>query len=216
MSRATKAYDRLSFDGIFLVRIAQWITERRRSTSRNKLSELIPERDYAKLNQQDEELRLWVPEPVKLGLEKVSEQASLSLTAYLTEFFAAYLYGHYELLRMRGMDLGLYAPEEKPKLQGEVTRSQSCYSDLSDEPEINLGKNIFPLKILVPAKLKTALIKHATKSGLTLGEFVRAIISAHLFGQTYAPRPKGRPKADEARANKWEAEVPAAGDIPWT
>ena len=198
------------------MRIAQWIAERRRSTSRNKLSDLIPERDYTNLNQQDEELRIWVPEPVKLGLEKVSEQASLSLTAYLTEFFAAYLYGHYELLRMREMQLGLYAPEAKPELQSEVTRSQSCYSDLSDEPEINLGKSIFPLKILVPAKLKSALSKHATNSGLTLGEFVRAIISAHLFGQTYAPRRKARPKADEARANKWEAETPTSGDIPWT
>jgi hypothetical protein len=197
------------------VRIAQWIAEKRRSTSRKQLSELIPARDYTMLNQQDAELRLWVPEPVKLGLEKAGEQASLSLTAYLTEFFATYLYGHYELLRMREAQLGLYAPEAKPELQGEVTRSQSCYSDLSDESEINLGKNIFPLKIFVPAKLKTDLSKHAAKSGLTLSEFARKIISVHLFGQNYAPYRKGRPKADHVQANKWEAEMLRVGDIPF-
>lgn len=193
------------------MKIAQWIAERRRSTSRSKLSELIPARDYTELNQQDEELRLWVSEPVKLGLDSVREQVSLSLTVYLTEFFATYLYGRYELLRMREMHLGLYAPE--PPL--DVTKGLNCYGDLPDEAEINLGKNIFPLKIFVPAKLKTALTEHAAKSGLTLGEFARAVISAHLFGQTYAPHRKGRPKADEARANKWEAEMLPAEDIPF-
>jgi hypothetical protein len=196
------------------MRIAQWIAAKRRPQPRSDLSELIPARNYVGLNEQDEELRLWVPEPVKRGLEEVSERASLSLTTYLIEFFATYLYGYHEVLRMREMHLGLYAPEVKIVLHEGVTRSQCCHSDLVDEPTPHLGKSIFPLKVFLPSELKIGLAKHATKAGLTLGEFSRAVISAHLFGQTYAPRSKASLK-DEAQANKWEAEVQPTGDIPF-
>jgi hypothetical protein len=188
------------------MRIAQWIAEKRRPVSVSQLSELVPERNYTGLNIQDQELRLWVSEPVKRGLEEVSKRANLSMTAYLIEFFAIYLYGYHEVLRMREMNTGLYEPR----------RMQLNEEGLGDELEPNLGKNIFPLKSFVPLKLKSDLSKLAAKDDLTLGEFARALIIAHLFGQTYAPRRKASSKNNfEARANKWEAESLPAGDIPW-
>jgi hypothetical protein len=178
------------------MRIAQWIADKRRLASPKPLSILIPERDYTGLNEQDDELRLWVPEPVKLGLDEVCEKAGLSLTAYLIEFFAIYLYGHHEVLRMRETQSGLYA----------ITRK--CESGPSDEPEPTMGKSIFPIKVFVPAKLKSGLSSSAAKVDLTLGEFARALIGAHLFGQTYAPRRKSAEKSGlVARANKWESTV---------
>jgi hypothetical protein len=198
------------------MRIAQWIASKRHAVIPRPLSALIPVRDYTGLNEQNDELRLWVSEPVKRGLEEVIGQTGLSMTAYLTEFFATYLYGYHELLRMREMHLGLYAPVIQATREEGVTRSQSCDSDLSDESEINLGKNIFPLKIFVPTKLKADLTKRATKAGLTLGEFARALISTHLFGQVYAPRRKAGTKGGyEARANQWESEALPTGDIPF-
>lgn len=198
------------------MRIAQWIAARRHTTAPAQLSALIPEREYMGLNIQTDELRLWVPDPVKRGLEEVSVHAGLSMTAYLTEYFATYLYGHHEVLRMRELHLGLYAPVAKPGLKERGTRSQSCESDLSDEIEISLGKNIFALKIFIPTKLKADLMKRAAKAGLTLGEFTRAIVSAHLFGQTYAPRRKvGTKDGYEERANKWETEALSPEDIPF-
>ena len=188
------------------MRISQWIAEKRRPVSVSPLSELIPERNYTGLNIQDEELRLWVSEPVKRGLEEVSKRASLSMTAYLIELFAIYLYGYHEVLRMREMNTGLYEPR----------RMQLNEVGLGDELEPNLGKNIFPLKIFVPMKLKLNLSKLAATDDLTLGEFARALISAHLFGQTYTPRRKGSANDGyEALANKWETEALPSGDIPF-
>lgn len=189
------------------MRIAQWIAERRRTTPYSKLSELIPARDYTGLNEQDEELRLWVPEPVKRGLEEVSERAGLSMTAYLIELFAIYLYGYHEVLRMREMSIGLYQPK----------RMQLNEEGAIDESEPNLGKSIFPLKIFMSLKLKSDLSKSAAKADLTLGEFARFLICAHLFGQKYGtPRKRMGTSGVVARANKWECESRVqAEDIPY-
>ena len=178
------------------MRIAQWIAEKRRPVSVSPLSELIPERDYTGLNIQDEELRLWVSEPVKRGLEEISKRANRSMTAYLIEFFAIYLYGYHEVLRMREMNTGLYEPK----------RMQMNEEGPDDELEPNLGKNIFPLKIFVPLKLKSDLSKLAVRDDLTLGEFARTLISTHLFGQAYASRRKSTAKIGVVvRANNWES-----------
>jgi hypothetical protein len=189
------------------MRIAQWIAEKRRPVLRSHLSELIPERKYTGLNVQDEQLRLWVSEPVKLGLEEVSGRAKLSMTVYLIEFFAIYLYGYYEVLRMREMNIGLYEPKYM----------QLNEEGPDDEAEPNLGKSIFPLKIFVPATLKSDLSKFAAKADLTLGEFARSLIGAHLFGQVYGPRRKSTAKSGVvARANKWESESGTNGEeIPY-
>ena len=187
------------------MRIAEWIAEKRRSVAVTPLSACIPKRNYAGLNEQDEQLRLWVPDPVKRGLEEVSARANLSLTAYLIEFFATHLYGYHEVSRMREMKTGLYEPvQPKVKILAKgVTHSQFCEEEDYEEPD--LGKNIFPLKLFVPAKLKADLSSLAVKAGITLGEYSRALISAHLFGQTYAPRPKAAKRhAHETRADKWE------------
>ena len=141
-----------------------------------RLSELIPARDYSNLNKQDCQLRVWLPDPAKRALEEVCEINETSMTVYLTEYFATYLFGSHELLRMRSRGVGLYEP--KP-----VTRYNLESAGVPAEP--NLGKNIFALKIWVPEKIKGGLRSLAERAGVTLGEFTRALICAHLFGHEY-------------------------------
>ncbi|PIQ12257.1 MAG: hypothetical protein CO125_06140 [Hydrogenophilales bacterium CG_4_9_14_3_um_filter_59_35] len=144
--------------------------------SGDRLSELIPTRDYSNLNRQDCQLRVWLPDPVKRSLEEICEINETSMTAYLTEYFATYLFGHHELLRMRAKGIGLY--ELKP-----LTRYNMESVAVPTEPD--LGKNIFALKIWVPDKIKDGLRSLAERAGVTLGEFSRALICAHLFGYEY-------------------------------
>ena len=76
----------------------------------NALLPLIPPRDYSGLNRQNETLRVWLPEPAKQALQVICERLETSMTVYLTEYFAEYLYGYYELLGMREQRTGLYEP----------------------------------------------------------------------------------------------------------
>jgi hypothetical protein len=57
-----------------------------------------------------------------------------------------------------------------------------------DEPVPEMGKNIFALKIFLPAKLKSGLQLRAEKAQAPLGKFARAMICAHLFGRDVGPK----------------------------
>lgn len=143
-----------------------------------RLSELIPPRDYSGLNQQDAQLRVWLPDPAKKGLDELCEINEMSMTAYLTEYFANFLFGHHEVMRMRASRSGLYEPEPE-------RRYCAIEPDGPEpEPEVapNLGKNIFALKIWIPEKIKDGLRSQAARSMVTLGEFSRTLICYHLFG----------------------------------
>jgi hypothetical protein len=175
-------------------RMADWNIEE----SRKGLSELIPFRDYEGLNEQSEQLRIWLPEPAKIALEEIAERAESSMTVYLTEFFTAYLYGQHELQRMRESRSGLYEPP------------RTRYSRMSTEAEgsPNLGKNIYALKIFVSKKLKVELQQLAQRVNMTLGEYCRGLICAHLFGQVFGPKNVFElASVEEDAAAAWEAEA---------
>lgn len=165
--------------------------------SNAKLSELIPSRDYSKLNRDDCQLRVWLPDPAKQALEEICEINGTSMTAYLTEYFAAYLFGHHELLRMRSKHMGLYEPKPLTRYNME---------SVAGPAEPDLGKNIFALKIWIPEKIKNGLKSLAERSGVTLGEYTRALICAYLFGQEYGKNLlMGIGKDNEVMARDWES-----------
>lgn len=162
-----------------------------------RLSHFIPARDYEDLNLQDEQLRVWLPDAAKLALEEVAERAETSMTVYLTEYFATYLYGYHELLRMRETRTGLYEPSR--------TKHSMMSAGLPEQPP-KLGKNIFALKIFVPEKIKQGMQLLAIRAELSLGEFTRALICAHLFGCEYGPQKFVALGSEETlAASIWEA-----------
>ncbi|MDP2795234.1 MAG: hypothetical protein Q8O25_14355 [Sulfurisoma sp.] len=164
-----------------------------------QLSALIPQRDYSDLNGQDSQLRVWLPDPAKRALEEVCEVHKASMTAYLTEYLASYLFGYHEVLRMRANNAGLYEP---PPM-----RRSCAMSPAPPPPEPDLGKNIFALKIWVPDKIKNGLQLAADRAGITLGEFSRALICAHLFGREYGPsRLMEGTSLNATVAKSWENE----------
>ena len=151
---------------------------------------LIPQRNYAALNVQDEQLRIWLPDPAKIALMEICERINLSITAYLTELFATYLYGVHEVMRMRDQQTGLYDTRDLQFLEADPFEGGQPEDDGPefDEPVPEMGKNIFALKIFLPAKLKLGLQQRADKAKAPLGKFARAMICAHLFGRDVGPK----------------------------
>lgn len=173
-------------------RVAEWEL----GNSGKELSSLIPPRDYSGMNLQDEQLRVWLPDPAKIGLEELCRRAETSMTVYLTEYFTEYIYGRHELLKMRENRSGVYEPS--PLIKHNMER---C----SEPPQPDLGKNIFALKIFIPTKIKHALQTLASRAQTNLGEFTRALICAHLFGRTHGPkRLLALTSHEESEANHWE------------
>lgn len=167
----------------------------------SRLQALIPPRDYSGINQQDEQLRLWLPHGAKQALAELTERAGISMTVYLTEYFATYFYGYYELQRMRENRTGLYEPVPP------VPERRYCAMVVRTPPEPNLGKNIFALKIFVSGKLKLGLQLQADRTGVTLGQFVRSLICAHLFGREYGINDLiGVSMEEKQSADAWERE----------
>ena len=152
--------------------------------------DLIPRRDYSGLNVQDNQLRIWLPDPAKIALMEICERLNISITAYLTELFATYLYGVHEVMRMRDLQRGLYDTDDIQFLDADPYEAWQIEDDGPefDEPVPEMGKNIFSLKIFLPAKIKFGLQQRADKAKAPLGKFARAMICAHLFGRDVGPK----------------------------
>jgi len=161
------------------------------------LTQLINGRVYHGLNRANVQLRVWLPEPAKVGLEQVCARAGKSLTAYLTEFIVIYMYGQHEFLRMQVEKIGLYEP----------LKSRSCAMTVEEPQPPNLGKNIFAMKIFIPGQIKKDLQNLANRADITLGEFSRDLICAHLFGREYwADKFRLWTKDEKRHADDWELE----------
>ena len=152
--------------------------------------DLIPLRNYAGLNVQDEQLRIWLPDQAKIALMEICNRLGMSVTAYVTELFATYLYGVHEVMRMRDLQSGLYDTNDVQFLDVDPSQGFPTEDDGPDfdEPVPEMGKNIFALKIFLPTKLKLGLQQRADKAQAPLGKFARAMICAHLFGRDMGPK----------------------------
>lgn len=164
----------------------QWV---RQAVAQPLSDDLIPPREYSGLQCQDTQVRLWLPDQARIALEEVCTRTGLSMTAYLTEFFASYLFGVHELMRMRDAGTGLYADttpfehDDKEVLPDFLLEDEEEGPDF-DDPVPEMGKNIFALKIFLSRKIKVGLRHRANIAGVPLGRFVRAMICAHLFGRS--------------------------------
>lgn len=171
------------------------------AVGQGRLSSLIPPRNYSDFTLKTSQLRVWLPEAANQGLKEVCAIHETSTTNYLTEYFVIYLFGHHELLRMRSNKIGLY--EVFDKKYSDISLSLDFCLDDFVEDTPNLGKNIYPIKIWIPSKIKEGLELEAERSRLTLGELCRALICAHLFGRQYwggtlkKSMLKGEPAAEE-------------------
>jgi hypothetical protein len=114
------------------------------------------------------------------------------------QYFATYLYGYHELLRMRDHRIGLYEPV--PIIPG-VRYSAEAVADFTPK----LGKNLYAIKIFVAECLKNDLERRAEKSKVSLGELSRALICQHLFGRDYGLPEDEITRKDQTGADAWEA-----------
>ncbi|OAI09361.1 hypothetical protein A1359_02255 [Methylomonas lenta] len=141
------------------------------------------DRGISELHHNDAELRLWLPEPLRIALHQTVQETGCQESQYLREFLVVYLYGVHELLQMRTHKTGLYFVPPPKSYHTDIRFSRVALSEVIP----GLGKNIIPCKLRLPSKLKADLQDLADKNGIPLGRFIREILVQHFLGHTVWP-----------------------------
>ena len=159
------------------------------SASAQKLSSLYQgDRGLLDLRANDAELRVWIPEPLKVAMTETAKRHDEPLSTYVREFFITYLYGAHELLCMRDNQTGIFY-EPPPTGNTEKAESPVMFSRPSKVDYIpGLGKNIVPYKLFLNEKIKSDLMDLAERNGIPLSQFVREILVSHFLGHSVWPQ----------------------------
>ncbi len=176
-----------------------------RSQSLNPIYKNRPELKDLLAN--DAQMRIWLPEPLRVAMDQVVSHLETTLSKYLREYFVVYLYGNYALLDMHKNQTGIfYKPPKKEEIEdGQHDRTMFSRAR-SIECIPGLGKNIVPLKIFLNAQIKSDLQVLADKAGMALSQFIREILVSHFLGHTVWPeRQQMLDVGNTAIANEWES-----------
>ncbi len=160
----------------------------------------------------DVALKFWLPEPGMQALKELADICDQNMSRMLREFLLTHCYGVYAIEWLR---------ELHPRLFRDASRIR--FSVKSEElppgkvrihtywvPE--LGKNIAPMKIWIPARLKEDLGILAEHAELTVSNYVREIVISRFLGHGTLPmRPKMLDVKADAVAEDWNEDR----GVPW-
>ncbi|MEI2635819.1 MAG: hypothetical protein V9E92_03030 [Methylotenera sp.] len=152
------------------------------------------------------QLRIWLPEPLRVAMDQVAQHLDTTLSKYLREYFVVYLYGNHALMDMYKNQTGIFYKPPKENTLDDDFNTPMFSRVRSVEFIPGLGKNIVPFKIFLNAQIKTDLQKLADKSEMALSQFVREILVSHFLGHTVWPERQQMLIAEHiAIANQWES-----------
>ena len=169
--------------------------------------------DCSDLGENDIALKFWLPSPAMQGLKEVSDIYDRTVSRLIRDFLLAHCYGMYafewmqenkifrnfeDIMFMRKSDESSKSPRSKVRV--------STYF----VPE--LGKNIAPMKLWIPTRLKNDLTLLAKHVDLTTSNYVREIVISRLLGHGTLPmRPKMMEFTQDPIAEDWNEEK----EVPW-
>ena len=192
--------------------LLKWFKGNKPSSIPSRLSKLYEgDRGIHDLEENSDVLRLWLPEPLKRAMDECTTVMEVTASKYLRELFVIYLYGGHELLRMREENTGLYyiSPPSPPAPPVPDSHSNVMFSRAATvDCILGLGKNIVPVKIYVPPKIKADLELLAIRAEMPLARFIRELLVSHFLGHTIWPeRMSAWSQNEEKIASDWECGI---------
>ena len=160
--------------------------------------------DFRDLHRHDAALKFWLPEPANEALREICDRSGENLSILLRRFFAQHCYGIYACEVMTDRIPDLFRDEQGPLFSRARASSQppgKVRVDTYWVPE--LGKNVVPIKVWIPTRVRRDLTTLAEHSDITLSQYVREVVISRLLGHGMLPK---RPSMLEA------APLPAADD----
>lgn len=144
--------------------------------------------DFSDLARHEAALKFWLPEPAEAALKDVCERNGESISDYLRQFFVVHCYGLYAYYAMidampklfRGDGGGvMYSRRSTPAPAGKI-RVRTYWV-------VELGKNVAPVKLWLPGRVKRDLATLAEHAELTTSNYVREILVSRLLGHGMVP-----------------------------
>ena len=168
--------------------------------------------DFSDFRWHNAALKFWLPEPAEQALVEFCGIADQSLSEWLRQFFAVYAYGLYALSVMHEHCPGLFRDQMGPlyskrTLESPPPGKKRVYTYWVPE----LGKNVVPIKVWIPARMKNDLQILADYAGLPLSQLVREIVISRLLGHGTLPARPILTHAEPTTAEDWCQDL----EVPW-
>jgi hypothetical protein len=148
--------------------------------------------DLSDLARNDVALKFWLPEPAEKALEEVCIRSKDSLSSGLRLFFILHCYGLYAFHVMQDLRPGFW---KDPQVLYSVSQANpdslpktTMKKRIPTYWVVELGKNIAPIKVWVPKRVKNDLSILANHVGLTTSNYVREIVISRLLGHGMLPK----------------------------
>jgi hypothetical protein len=169
--------------------------------------------DLTEFAENDVAVKFWVPQPVAEALDELRERERQSMSQLLRQYLIVHCYGIYGIRVMLEADPHLFKDRE---VDSEIRFSRASPPagkkrvDTYFVPE--LGKNVAPIKLWIPQRLRDDLRILADHVELTLSQYLREIVISRLLGHGTLPLRPAMLKAEPTpAAGDWENDR----DIPW-
>ena len=170
-----------------------------------KLQELIGKMgDVSDLNKHDVAFKFWLPNPVFDALQEICEIDSVSQSVFFRNFLYNHCYGIYVIKQLLEDNPKLFKDYDpiRYSIAQEPTPPGKKKSWTYWVPE--LGKNIVPIKIWIPKRLRDDLQTLADHAGVKASQYVREIIISRILGYGMVPmRPEIFNVIATPDAEKW-------------
>ncbi len=167
--------------------------------------------DFSDFRTHDAALKFWLPEPAEQALTEFCGSADQSLSEWLRQFFVVYAYGLLALSALNERCPGFF--RDRPPLRFSIAPpndppgKKRVYTYWVPE----LGKNIAPIKVWIPARMKADLQLLADHAEIPLSQFVREIVISRLLGHGTLPARPLLTRAEPTAADAWCEDQ----DVPW-
>lgn len=171
--------------------------------------------DFSDLKLHDVSVKFWLAQPVADALKEIKKMRGESLNETLLIFLLGHCYGFYFQQLMLSKHPEIYRDAD-PQLDIAFSNRKGEEKDRKVRevfyfvPE--LGKNIFPVKLWMPRRLKDDVALLAEHAGLSLSAYLREIVIARVFGHGMLPmRPEMLAVQETEAAMQWVE----GRDVPW-
>ena len=165
--------------------------------------------DVSDLSNNDVAFKFWIPESVKQALDEISDRASLSNSEFLRHFLIIHCYGLYAYTTMLDSNPRMFKGDHEDIL---FSRRTPSGKRIETYWVAELGKNVAPIKVWIPSRLRRDLEILAKHVNLTPSNYVREILISRLFGHGMLPK---RPEMFEAFPTVDTENWCADRDVEW-
>ncbi len=143
--------------------------------------------DYSDLARHDVALKFWLPEPAKCALDEACLLSGQSVSGYLRQFLVIHCYGLYPY-QIMAEAMPNFCKDDSIMFSIPIAQIPKGKKRIDTYWVADLGKNIAPIKIWVPSRLKQDLGILANHVGLTPSNYIREIVISRLLGHGTLPK----------------------------